>query len=420
MRATLVFSCRNPGRYAFHVLAGALEEIEDELPLDVVLARGPAELEAATRAAVERGDATVVAWSFYSPSFAECALEMRELRAKVAHGWTSLAGGVHATAEPEEVLRAGFDRVCVGEGEHAIRALARALSSGGGIDAVRGLARLVDGALTLGERAEPVARLDDFPAFAARRKRFGAIEITRGCIYACSFCQTPFLAKARFRHRSAEDVARHAAHIAAAGLRDVRFVSPTSFSYGSDDARVDVAAIDDLLARVRAAIGPRGRVFFGTFPSEVRPEHVTAEVLRVVAKHADNRNLILGGQSGSERVLRATHRGHDVGAIERGARIAVENGFTPNVDFLFGLPGEDEDAVRETVALMERLIAIGARAHVHTFMPLPGTPLRRAAAGTIDARTRARLDALQGSGRVYGSWRQQEAVARALASRPRP
>ena len=29
-----------------------------------------------------------------------------------------------------------------------------------------------------------------------------ALEITRGCVYACSFCQTPFMFKARFRHRS--------------------------------------------------------------------------------------------------------------------------------------------------------------------------------------------------------------------------
>lgn len=416
--ATLVFSCRNPGRYAFHVLAGALESLEDELSLTVVLARNAGETESALRCALDRGDATVVAWSFYSPSFPECAREMNALRERVPHGWTSLAGGVHASAEPEDVLRTGFDRVCVGEGEHVIRALARALCDARpNLDSVRGLARLESGVMVLATRAEPVACLDEFPAFAARSKRFGAIEITRGCIYACSFCQTPFLAKARFRHRSPANVAHWASCIAAAGLRDVRFVSPTSFSYGSDDACVDVDAIEDLLARVRESVGPRGRVFFGTFPSEVRPEHVSAEVLRVVTKYADNRNLILGGQSGSERMLRATHRGHDVDAIERGARIAVENGFVPNVDFLFGMPGEDEEDVRATVALMERLIAIGARAHVHTFMPLPGTPLRRAAAGSIDARTRARLDALQGSGRVYGSWRQQEGVARDLVAR---
>ena len=30
-------------------------------------------------------------------------------------------------------------------------------------------------------------------------------------------------------------------------------------------------------------MGPEGRLFFGTFPSEVRPEHVTAEALALLA-----------------------------------------------------------------------------------------------------------------------------------------
>jgi B12-binding domain/radical SAM domain protein len=359
----------------------------------------------------------VVAWSFYSPSLGECAAEMQALRARVGTGWASLAGGVHATAEPLDVLRAGFDRVCVGEGEHAIRAAARALVERGSIDDVRGFARLDGDRIVLNGRAEPVADLATFPPFAARHQRYGAIEITRGCIYACSFCQTPFLAKARFRHRAAADVARWSACMAAEGLRDVRFVSPTSFSFGSDDASVRVDRIEELLARVRAAIGPRGRLFFGTFPSEVRPEHVTPEVLRVVARYADNRNLILGGQSGSARMLDAAHRGHDVEAIERGVRVALENGFQPNVDFLFGMPGEEEADVAATLDLLERLTALGARAHVHTFLPLPGTPFRHGPAGSVGARTRARLDALQGAGRVYGSWRQQEILARTLAAR---
>ncbi|MFZ9627664.1 MAG: radical SAM protein, partial [Burkholderiaceae bacterium] len=79
--------------------------------------------------------------------------------------------------------------------------------------------------------------MDDFPPFAPKHDRYGAIEITRGCIYACSFCQTPFLNKARFRHRSPDNVAHYARLLREAGHRDVRFISPTSLSYGSADER---------------------------------------------------------------------------------------------------------------------------------------------------------------------------------------
>jgi radical SAM superfamily enzyme YgiQ (UPF0313 family) len=144
----------------------------------------------------------------------------------------------------------------------------------------------------------------------------------------------------------------------------------------------------------------------------VRPEHVTAEALKVLKRWVDNDNLIIGGQSGSDEILLKSHRGHDVEAIERAVRISIEGGFVPNVDFILGLPGESPDHVAQTVALMQRLTAMGARVHGHTFMPLPGTPFRDAPPGDLDAKTRTELDRLK----VYGHWKQQVAVARALAA----
>ncbi len=116
MRATLIVSYQSPGRYAFNVLVGALEAQDLAESVDLVVARGREALLEATRASVARGAPTIVAWSFYSASLAGCAHEHAWLREQVPHGWTSLAGGVHASAEPEETLRAGFERVVIGEG----------------------------------------------------------------------------------------------------------------------------------------------------------------------------------------------------------------------------------------------------------------------------------------------------------------
>ncbi len=422
--ARLVLSYRNPGRYAFNVLVGALAP---ELALGgfrLALARTPRELEAELRAGVDAGEPTLVAWSFYSPSLAECAAEQRWLRERVTGGWLALAGGVHATAEPLATLREGFDFVAVGEGEATIVAIARELRRAGDVStlastlrALRGLAHLAEGGVESAGRGEPVVELDTHAPFDPSRRLFGPIEITRGCIYACKFCQTPFLAKARFRHRTPANVAHWAGEIARAGLRDVRFVSPTSLSYGSPDESVNLSAVEELLARVREAIGAHGRLFFGTFPSEVRPEHVTPQALELLARFVDNDNLVIGGQSGSERVLQSSHRGHDVEAIERAVRTCAEHGFKANVDFLLGLPGEEPDDIAATLALVERLTTLGAKAHAHTFMPLPGTPFRREAAGAIDAGTRARLESFEGAGHLFGAWRRQEEIARELEER---
>lgn len=416
-KVSLVLSYRYPGKYAFNVLAGALQEDELAGRVEVHFPSNFETLKAATEQAAARGGPVVVAWSFYSMGLPEAEAEHRALRAALPDvRFLSLAGGVHATAEPEQTLRAGFDFVAVGEGEHTIRSLVDRLGRGEDPAGTHGLWRLVDGKVKSNGRGEGVD-LDAFPPFASHRHRYGAIELTRGCIYACRFCQTPYMAKARFRHRSVENTARWVKAIRDAGKTDIRFISPTSLSYGSQDGNVNLDAVEALLSAVRAAAGPDGRVYFGTFPSEVRPEHVTPEALRLLKKYVDNDNLIIGGQSGSDRVLTQSKRGHDVETIRRAVDIAVGCGFVPNVDFILGLPGEESEDVRATVELMHQLADKGARVHGHTFMPLPGTPFRNAAPGQVDGPTRLALERLASRGMLYGHWKAQQKTAAELAER---
>lgn len=419
-KVALVLSYQYPGKYALTVLAGAVEA--DAVGQDVALRfpRDKESLLAAVRECLDEGYRVVVAWSFYSASFPGAAEELAWLRERLeGREVLCIAGGVHATAETEQTLRAGFDLVAVGEGEPVLLELLGRLVRGEDPRQTRGMSRLVDGRMVSQGRGEGVV-LDTYPPFAARHRMFGAIEITRGCIYACRFCQTPFMNKARFRHRSVENIAHWARVLRAAGKRDVRFITPTSMSYGTQDESVNLEALERLLAAVREAMGPEGRVFYGTFPSEVRPEHVTPEALAMLKRYVHNDNLIIGGQSGSERILREMHRGHDVETVVRAVSLAVEGGFVPNVDFILGLPGEAPEDVKATLELMRRLSELGAKVHGHTFMPLPGTPYRDAAPGSVDDETRRELDRLASQGRLYGHWKQQVKLASGIAERRQP
>jgi B12-binding domain/radical SAM domain protein len=311
-------------------------------------------------------------------------------------------------------LRAGFDCVAIGEGEQLVCDLVAAVGSGADLRAVGGLAWLHDGALVRTPKGARLA-LDAYPPFALGLSRLGPIEITRGCIYACKFCQTPFFAGAAFRHRSVGNVRHWVRLLVARGFVDFRFLSPTALSYGARGREPDLGAVAELLAGVREDIGDARRLYFGTFPSEVRPEHVTPTGLRLIARYASNRTLIVGGQSGSDGVLAASARGHDAAAVERAVALCVEHGFTPHVDFLFGLPGEDEAAVAATLAQMQRLVARGAKVHGHTFMPLPGTPWQHAPAGVLAPAVRRAMLTLSSTGAAYGQWEGQADVARELA-----
>lgn len=410
----LIFNYRRTGKFAFHALAGSLEVEPDTREIPIDFPTGVPALIEAIRSQLQQHARVLVGWSFYSPDAARMCADLAAVRAavddkRVLH----IAGGVHASAEPAATLQRGFDLVARGEGEVLIRELCRGLASGGDPTQVAGIASLEDGSLRLRPRADRIT-LDDFPPFALAQRRYGPVEITRGCIYACQFCQTPFFSGARFRHRSIDNICGHVEDLCGIGFKDIRFLTPTSLSYGAEGPEPRLDRVEELLRRVRAVIGAERKLFFGTFPSELRPEHVSREALEMMRPLVDNHSLILGGQSGSDQVLAQSRRGHDAATIVHAARLCVAAGFEPHVDFLFGLPGEGEAEVEASLSLADELVALGARVHGHTFMPLPGTPLRQAAPGQLAASTRRRLEVLASKGHLYGQWSRQEQLAREL------
>lgn len=420
---TVVWAYRRTGKFAFHVLTGALEIDARTAHVPIEFANGVDATVAAITKALQQPEARVlVGWSFYSPDAAEMTAELQAVRARVTDPRVlHVCGGVHASAEPEATLRAGWDLVAIGEGERLIADLVVALAKGDAARSLPGIASLTaEGTLQKNGRADRIA-LDDYPPFGPAHDRFGPIEITRGCIYACRFCQTPYFAGANFRHRSVANVRQWARYLVGRGFRDFRFLTPTSLSYGTHTQEPDLAAVEALLAGMREEIGSERRLWFGTFPSEVRPEHVTPAGLALLRRWVSNKALIVGGQSGSDRVLASSARGHDSACIERAVALCVEHGFVPHVDFLLGLPGEEASDVEATLQLMDRLVARGAKVHGHTFLPLPGTPFRKAPAGALTADVRRRLRNLASKGQLYGQWEQQEVTAQQMAAgRARP
>ena len=417
----VVVRYRKAVSYGVHALLAALEAAgaDCEVRLGATVRECADQIAAAAGAA----DAICVLWSFYSPDAEAMAAELAAVRAATpeatARRVLHIAGGVHATAEPQHVLDCGWDLCAIGEGESTILALVAALRAGGELTGVPGLAVRDHDGVALRTPPAPQLPLDAFPSFPSGRRYAGPVELTRGCRYACRFCQTPFMFGGRFRHRSVASVREHVRRIVSYGLRDVRFITPTSLSYGSAGPDPDLGAVEELLAAVREELPPHGRIFFGSFPSEVRPEHVTPEAMRLLRRYVANDNIIIGAQSGSDRILAAAGRGHGTGPVLDAVRIAVEHGFRPNVDFIFGMPGESTADQRASLALAAELAGLGARIHAHTFMPLPGTPWRDASPAFIPLSTMRDLDRLAQQGASYGHWRKQAGHSARLAETAR-
>lgn len=428
--ASIVFSYPHLTRYGINAVAGALEADGSFDPPELHFIRRDAELPALVPGIARRTGRTIVAFSLLSPLASRAGALVADLR-RSAPGEDLLfvAGGPHAGGDPSGTLALGFDAAVVGEGEEAFRDLVRAWGAGLPLDTVSGLALPGPcGAARLTGRRGPVD-LDAFPAFAAAHHKLGPIEISRGCPFGCPFCQTAYHLGRRMRHRSVASVVRHVRLLAANGVRDVRFISPNAFAYGSGDGRrPEPDRIEALLAGVREALPQPGRIFFGSFPSEVRPEFVTPETIALVRRFAANTSLVLGAQSGSPAQLAALGRGHTVEDVRRAVRLAAGSGLRPYVDFVFGLPGETDADRGLTLALVRELAAAGAIIHAHPFMPLPGTPWGREPARPVPPEVRRALSELASRGALHGDWRRKEAAARVAGAavsrgcgvRPRP
>lgn len=400
-----------------NALVGALETDAAFDGLELRLPSSESQLGQHIEESLAAGKRPIVGLSFTTLGLGRVSDLMLRMRDCFGDRPLWIAGGPHPTADPPGTLGLGFDAVVRGEGEAALLDLLRAADAGADLTTVPGVVNRQSecrpGPLN---RREPVD-LDRFPPFPLWRRRVvGPIEITRGCPFACAYCQTSQLLGAEPRHRSVDVIARYAAVIRRRGLRDVRVVAPDAFSYGSPDGRTqNLAALESLLATLRQTLGSEGRLFFGTFPSEVRPEHVNPAALELVKRLADNDNLIIGAQSGSERMLARCGRGHRVADIFTAVAQTLAAGLKPHVDFIFGLPDESDDELNDTVVVMRELVGMGALIHAHTFVPLPQTRFAGAPPGRIHGRVRPFVKELIRTGRLYGVWHRQEAAARRMA-----
>ncbi len=302
-----------------------------------------------------------------------------------------IAGGPHPSAVPEEVLE-HFDFVVVGEGEETLSELIKALKNGQDPCDVKGIAYKVSDKIRLTKKRPPVD-LDRFPPFG---KILAPIEISRGCPWGCTYCQTPRLFGHCMRHRSIASIARYAKlH------KDIRFTSPNSLAYGSDGLRPRLEKVEALL---KALSEQRKPIYFGTFPSEVRPDFVSDEALELIAKYCANKTLSIGGQSGSPAVLKAVSRGHSREAILAACELCLEHDLTPQVDLIFGLPGELAADQRMTLDLARWIVRKGGKVRAHYFMPLPGTPLADTKPAPLAEEVVAGLGRLALEGKLTGSW----------------
>ncbi len=302
---------------------------------------------------------------------------------------TYIGGGPHPSAEPAEALQF-FDFVVLGEGEATLPELILALYNRKDVGSVRGVA-YKNGDIVRHTGLRRPIDLDKYVPFTEGLR--APIEISRGCPYACKYCQTPRLFGNAMRHRSVPFIARHSRF-----LTDVRFISANAFAYGSSGRQPEPSAVKRLLQSIQ------GTIYFGTFPSEVRPEFVTRELLELVTTYCANSSVHIGAQSGSDAVLEEIQRGHTRYDVELALDVCSDCSVIPIVDFIFGLPTETYADQLESLDLVEQIVSTKGKIRAHYFTPLPGTPYRQRQPSAVSPEVNKKLGKLARDGLLSGRW----------------
>ncbi|MEZ4469293.1 MAG: radical SAM protein [bacterium] len=279
-----------------------------------------------------------------------------------------IAGGLHPTFAPEEVLAApGFDFVCLGEGEAPLLELVEALERG---EVPMGIPNIwVKGHIRPPVRP-PFEPIDALP-FMARDlldEHHGVVHLTtqRGCPFPCTYCAARMY-NALYAE-SGEDYGRR---------RSAQNVLDELFGLKRAGQLAYVIFLDDTFTIhhpwVRDFCEVYGRELKVPFSINARVETVNPTLLRQLAD-AGCKHVIYGVESGSYRIRKEIMRR----PVKNERFVEVfdwtrDAGMMVTANYMLGLPDETRDDLEQTLALAEQLDAYDFGYFV--FYPYPGTPL---------------------------------------------
>jgi len=264
-----------------------------------------------------------------SPNFPAAVKVLRRIREERHDAWIVL-GGPHATVCPQDGLKAGFNQVCVGEGEKAIL-------------------RIANGDKSVEVVEEPyISDLDTIPfpdreaidmskyEYQTLGVRATSIVSSRGCPYSCAFCCKTWIGRPRYH--SAEYVIRELTE-----LKNMGFLGISAY----DDEWFIQKERDWEIAEGFRKLGMVWRVL-------TRSNLVDDKTIA----HAADCGLVevfLGVESGSDRILKNINKKTTRAMNMEAVRVLRRHNIRVKTGIVIGLPGEDKESLMETESFLEEL-----------------------------------------------------------------
>ncbi len=281
-----------------------------------------------------------------------------------------ILGGIHASSIPEEILRdyKRIDIIVRGEGEETIINILK----GKPLEEIDGISFRKDNKIIHNKDSKFIEDLDSLPfpardllpmnkyfSFGARKYPIDYIVTGRGCPYKCIFCSDWITAGRKLRMRSAENI-----------IKEIEFLIKNykvkEIDFQDDNFTLNHERVNkfcDLMIKKRLNKNIIWKVSNG-----VRCDRLTLPLLKKMKK-AGCYMLALGIESGNQEILNKMKKLERLGDIKNAVKWCKKAGIETRGLFIFGLPGENEKTMQDTINFAKSLPLDTASFHIAIPMP---------------------------------------------------
>lgn len=315
-----------------------------------------------------------IGFSCTTSSFLD-GVRIAALAKELLPGIQTVFGGAHVSALKENILQGypAVDFVVAGEGEETLLELITA--RGENPEQISGLVYRDGSQVLFTGYRKKLLDLDSLP-FPAYEKLAGYPEryslpifnyprvpntsciSSRGCPYACSYCDRSVF-KRSFRYNSAAYLYEHLRYLKKRfNIRHINFYDD-QFTFNRQ--RVE----DFCNLMINKPLGM-------TFNCAVRAEHIDFDLLRHMKK-AGCWMISLGIETGDENLLAKHRQNADLGMLAEKIRLIHKAGIRTKGLLMMGLPGENEESIKRSMDYVFSLPIDDF--NLSKFTPFPGSPL---------------------------------------------
>ncbi len=261
-----------------------------------------------------------------------------------------IVGGVGTFEREEEFLRRGAWAVCSGDGESYLE-------------------NLVANSLPQGIFRGYFLKFNETNSIPENLFYYSPIEVVRGCVYGCNFCQTPYYFGRKYRIKDfeifEEDVFRLLRK-----YKNIKVIASNSAVF----IKKYLNELKEFISKVKRE-KKEATFNFGSFPSEIHPLWLDEEILQFLKEYSSNKNISIGAQSAVDRILKLQNRNHTWNEVENAVRLAIRYDYLVKVDILFGTPTETcQDQIytlNKCLEMYKKYRRVKFR--MHYLIPLRGT-----------------------------------------------